>query len=69
VAVAAGAVGRHYGARSRGGVLDTWVLDPADDSAEAEVTAAGLRAVVTPLLMKGPEVTATFVLEAVAASR
>jgi len=69
VAVRAGAVGRHYGARSRGGVLDTWVLDPADVAEEPEVAAAGLRTVVTPLLMKGLELTAAFVAEAVAASR
>jgi LPPG:FO 2-phospho-L-lactate transferase len=68
VAVDAGAVGRHYGARTREGVLDTWVLDPADEAAEPELAAAGLRTVLTPLLMKGPEVTAAFVAEAVAAS-
>jgi len=69
VAVDAGAVGRHYGARNRGGVLDTWVLDPGDLASEPQVAAAGLRTVVTPLLMKGPELTAALVLEAVAATR
>ena len=30
VDVDAGAVGLHYGARSRGGVLDAWAMDTAD---------------------------------------
>ena len=30
VEVDAAAVGRHYGARRRGGVLDVWVMDTAD---------------------------------------
>ncbi|MBA3528728.1 MAG: 2-phospho-L-lactate transferase, partial [Propionibacteriaceae bacterium] len=63
--VAAGAVGMHYGARSKSGVLDTWVMDNADAHAVAAVEEAGLRAVVTDLLMHDPDATANFIQLAV----
>jgi LPPG:FO 2-phospho-L-lactate transferase len=65
VAVDAGAVGVHYGARSRGGVLDAWVMDHADEHSLAAVEAAGLRALATDLLMHDPDVTAKFIRQAV----
>jgi LPPG:FO 2-phospho-L-lactate transferase len=68
VAVDAGAVGRHYGARAAGGVLDTWVMDHADEGSIAAVEAAGLRAVTTDLIMSDPDATAKFVRLAVEAT-
>jgi LPPG:FO 2-phospho-L-lactate transferase len=61
VAVDAGAVGTHYGARSRGGVLDSWIMDNADAAAVPAVERAGLRAAVTDLIMHDPDSTATFI--------
>jgi LPPG:FO 2-phospho-L-lactate transferase len=65
IAVEAGAVGLHYGARASGGVLDAWVMDHADEAALAAVQAAGLRASTTDLLMHDPDATAKFVRQAV----
>jgi LPPG:FO 2-phospho-L-lactate transferase len=65
VAVDAAAVGVHYGARARGGVLDAWVMDHADEHSLGVVEAAGLRALVTDLLMHDPDVTAKFIRQAV----
>ncbi len=39
VAVDAAAVGRHYGSRAAGGVLDLWVMDSADADSAAELEA------------------------------
>ena len=61
VAVDAAAVGRHFGARSAGGVLDVWVMDSADAGAADQVRAAGLTPVVTDLIMSDPEATAAFI--------
>ncbi len=49
----AGAVGRHYGARSSGGILDGWLVHSGD---AATVPGAEVRAV--PLLMSGVDATA-----------
>jgi LPPG:FO 2-phospho-L-lactate transferase len=65
VEVDAAAVGLHYGARSRGGVLDTWAMDSADSSSADLVQQGGLRAVVTDLLMRDPASTAAFVSYAI----
>ena len=67
VATEAAAVGRHYGARSAGGVLDVWAMDSADAAAAGSVTAAGLRPVVTDLLMTDPPTTAAFLRHVVEA--
>jgi LPPG:FO 2-phospho-L-lactate transferase len=53
VEVSAEGVGRHYGARSSGGLLDAWLVH-TDDT--AEVPGVDVRAV--PLLMSSPEATA-----------
>ena len=58
VAVDAAAVGLHYGARARGGVLDVWVMDTADAGSADRLRAAGCRPVVTDLIMSDPEATA-----------
>jgi LPPG:FO 2-phospho-L-lactate transferase len=65
VDVDAAAVGVHYGARSRGGVLDAWAMDTADTSSADRVQQSGLRVVVTDLIMRDPASTAAFVTDAV----
>jgi LPPG:FO 2-phospho-L-lactate transferase len=61
VRVEAGAVGRHYGARSGGGVLDAWIVDNTDAEGLPDVRAAGLIAGSTDLIMREPAATAAFV--------
>jgi LPPG:FO 2-phospho-L-lactate transferase len=53
VEVTAEGVGRHYGARSEGGLLDAWLVAPGD---AADVPGVDVRQV--PLLMTDPEATA-----------
>jgi LPPG:FO 2-phospho-L-lactate transferase len=65
VDVDAAAVGLHYGARSRGGVLDAWAMDTADTSSADRVQQSRLRVVVTDLIMRDPASTAAFVTYAV----
>ena len=65
VEVDAAAVGLHYGARSRGGVLDAWAMDSADTSSADRVQQGGLLAVVTDLLMRDPASTAAFIRYAI----
>ena len=48
------AVGRHYGARSAGGLLDGWLVDTTD----AGVTVPGVEVRAVPLLMTDVEATA-----------
>lgn len=68
IAVDAGAVGLHYGARSAGGLLDFWLVDEADAAAVPILEAAGIGAGATDLLMHDPEATARFVRLAVDAA-
>ena len=49
-------VGRHYGARSAGGLLDAWLVAPDDDA-----SVPGVEVVRTPLLMSDPTATAAIV--------
>jgi LPPG:FO 2-phospho-L-lactate transferase len=65
VDVDAAAVGLHYGARQRGGVLDAWAMDTADAAATDRVLQSGLRVVVTDLIMLDPTSTADFVSYAI----
>jgi LPPG:FO 2-phospho-L-lactate transferase len=67
VDVDAAAVGRHYGARATGGVLDLWVMDSADAGSAAALERDGLPSAVTGLIMSSPEATAEFVRLAVKA--
>ncbi|MBB3086118.1 LPPG:FO 2-phospho-L-lactate transferase [Geodermatophilus sabuli] len=53
VEVSAEGVGRHYGARSAGGLLDAWLVHTGD---RADVPGVDVRAV--PLLMTDPDATA-----------
>ncbi|SOD93733.1 LPPG:FO 2-phospho-L-lactate transferase [Blastococcus haudaquaticus] len=67
IEVSAEGVGRHYGARSDGGLLDAWLVAPDDG---ASVPGVDVRQV--PLLMSSPDTTealARAALEAAAAAR
>jgi LPPG:FO 2-phospho-L-lactate transferase len=52
IAVSAEGVGRHYGARGGGGLLDTWLVHTGD---RADVPGVEVRSV--PLLMTDPDAT------------
>ena len=58
VEVSAAGVGEHYGARSRGGLLDGWLVDDADVGALDRLERAGLRAAARPLMMTDEEAAA-----------
>jgi LPPG:FO 2-phospho-L-lactate transferase len=61
--VSAEGVGRHYGPRSSGGLLDAWLIAPDDDAA---IPGVDVRRV--PLLMTSPEATAALARDALAAA-
>ncbi len=65
VEVSAAGVGEHYGARSRGGVLDGWLVDTADGGDLGRLRDAGLGAAAVPLLMRDLDATAAMVRAAV----
>ena len=54
VETSAEAVGRHYGARTEGGLLDGWLVDTSD----AGVTVPGVEVRAVPLLMRDLDATA-----------
>ena len=54
VDVTAEAVGRHYGARGRGGLLDGWLVDESDAASVAPLTDAGLACRAVPLYLSDP---------------
>jgi LPPG:FO 2-phospho-L-lactate transferase len=58
VEVSAAGVAEHYGARSRGGVIDGWLVDESDAALVARVEAAGIRCSAVPLLMTDVATTA-----------
>ena len=58
VEVSAAGVAEHYGARSRGGVLDGWLGDGSDAALVPRVEAAGIRCAAVPLLMTDVAATA-----------
>jgi LPPG:FO 2-phospho-L-lactate transferase len=62
VQTSAEAVGRWYGARSNGGVLDGWLVDSADAGAEVP----GVRVLAVPLMMTDEAATAEMVRAALA---
>ncbi|MBS44787.1 MAG: 2-phospho-L-lactate transferase [Nocardioides sp.] len=65
VEVGAGAVGRHYGARSAGGVLDGWLVDSRDADDVAAVREAGIACAAVPLMMTDHDATAAMAAAAV----
>jgi LPPG:FO 2-phospho-L-lactate transferase len=64
VEVSAEGVGRHYGARADGGLLDAWLVHTGDP---AQVPGVDVRSV--PLLMDSPEATAAMARAALDAAR
>ena len=58
VEVDAGAVARHYCARSDGGVLDAWLVDERDAALVPDVEAAGITCRAVPLMMTDDDATA-----------
>ena len=65
VEVSAGGVGRHYGARSQGGILDGWLVDESDAHHLRGLHEAGLAAAAVPLLMSDHAATAAMAAAAV----
>jgi LPPG:FO 2-phospho-L-lactate transferase len=57
------AVARHYGARSRGGLIDAWLVDTSDADCVAEAAAMGLHAVAVPAMMTDVDATAALARE------
>jgi len=58
VETTAEAVGRHYGARSGGGIVDGWLVDESDASALPSLREAGLVAAAVPLWMRDTDTSA-----------
>jgi LPPG:FO 2-phospho-L-lactate transferase len=69
VATTAGAVGRHYGARASGGLLDGWLVDTSDAGAVAELAPLGISCRAVPLLMHDVEATARMATAALELAR
>ncbi len=65
VEVSAAAVGLHYGARDRGGVLDGWLVDETDADQVDRVTAGGLACRAVPLMMTDHDATAAMAAAAI----
>ena len=65
VEVSAGGVGRHYGARSAGGVLDGWLVDERDADQVAALEQAGIRSAAVPLMMTDHDATAAMAAAAI----
>jgi len=66
VEVGAGAVARHFGARSAPeGVLDAWLVDESDADQVAEVEAAGIACAAVPLMMTDHAATAAMAAAAI----
>jgi LPPG:FO 2-phospho-L-lactate transferase len=65
VEVSAAGVGRHYGARSAGGVLDGWLVDERDTDQVAALEQAGIRSAAVPLMMTDHAATAAMAAAAI----
>jgi LPPG:FO 2-phospho-L-lactate transferase len=65
VDVSAGAVARHYGARSSGGIIDGWLVDSSDADQLDDISSTGIRARAVPLLMVDTAAAATMARAAV----
>jgi LPPG:FO 2-phospho-L-lactate transferase len=65
VEVSAGGVGRHYGARTQGGVLDGWLVDESDADQVGGLHEAGLAAAAVPLYMTDHDATAAMAAAAI----
>lgn len=65
VEVSAAGVGRHYGPRSAGGVLDGWLVDARDADQVAALEQAGIRSRAVPLMMTDDDATAAMAVAAI----
>ena len=65
VEVSAAGVGRHYGARTAGGVLDGWLVDDSDADQVTQVLDAGLACRAVPLMMTDHAATAAMAAAAI----
>ncbi len=65
VPVTAAGVAGHYGARSRDGLLDAWLVDVADAASVTAVEAGGLACRAVPLLMTDHAATAAMAAAAI----
>jgi LPPG:FO 2-phospho-L-lactate transferase len=66
VEVSAAGVAGHYGARSRGGVLDGWLVDTVDAGDVERVQAEGIACRAVPLMMSDVDATAAMAEAALA---
>jgi LPPG:FO 2-phospho-L-lactate transferase len=66
VECSAAGVAEHYDARSRGGLLDGWLVDTADAADVARVERAGMACRAVPLMMRDHDTTATMAADALA---
>ncbi|WOQ69659.1 2-phospho-L-lactate transferase [Microbacterium limosum] len=62
----AAAVARHYGARSRGGLLDGWLVAEEDAASGPALTADGIPSVAVPLWMRDADTSARLAADALA---
>ncbi len=69
VATDAAAVAGHYGARSRGGLLDGWLVDEVDADAVAGIEADGIASRAVPLWLKERAAARTLALDTLALAR
>ncbi|MFN8107637.1 MAG: 2-phospho-L-lactate transferase [Nocardioidaceae bacterium] len=58
VECSAAGVAEHYGARSRGGLLDAWLIDDSDSDTVGRISSAGIACQAVPLWMTDPDATA-----------
>jgi LPPG:FO 2-phospho-L-lactate transferase len=65
VEVTASGVGRHYGARAQGGVLDGWLVDESDTDQLPGLHEMGLAAAAVPLYMSDHDATAAMAAAAI----
>ncbi len=61
----AAAVARHYGARTRGGLLDGWLMDEVDAAAVEPLAADGITARAVPLWMRDEPLSAAIAAAAI----
>jgi LPPG:FO 2-phospho-L-lactate transferase len=66
VECSAAGVGTLYGARGSGGLLDSWLVDPADSGTTSATTVDGVPVHECPLWMTDPDATAAIVRRALA---
>ena len=60
------AVGAHYGARSRGGVIDGWLVDSVDEAVIDKLESDGIRCRAVPLWMTDVDTTKAMAQQALA---